>query len=290
MEVGEGFRALYVDNDSSFGTDDSAIDNASALLDDPAGRPVYMTTHPKIDLRSGTVDGIFRQSSIDFPFPWEPTTFAARFTAYLVVPSEGLRTFGVNSDDGFRLSIDGKVVAEQGRPRAAATTWGSYYFPAAGRYPMVLDYYENFGGDTVEFFQEVDGEPRLINEGSEIIATLDYERLVEASAVTTIDAGHISAQIDLTDVPEGLWDVVLIPSVGSPCRLGEAVRVVRQPGDLDGDGDVDLHDFAIFQGCFGGPGVEVGQQCQLADLDSDGDVDLQDFALFVMNFTGPAVQ
>jgi len=57
-------------------------------------------------------------------------------------------------------------------------------------------------------------------------------------------------------------------------------------GDLDGDGDVDLLDFGIFQANFTGPdgsGMTPGD----GDLDGDGDVDLLDFGTFQANFTGP---
>ena len=52
------------------------------------------------------------------------------------------------------------------------------------------------------------------------------------------------------------------------------------PGDLDGDGDVDLADFSIFCWAFGSkkgdPNYIPG-----ADLDHDGDVDMDDFELFM---------
>jgi hypothetical protein len=59
--------------------------------------------------------------------------------------------------------------------------------------------------------------------------------------------------------------------------------------DFDGDGDVDLADFASLSQCFGGslnppaPGCPAGVD---ADLDDDGDVDLADFAGFSQQFTG----
>ena len=58
------------------------------------------------------------------------------------------------------------------------------------------------------------------------------------------------------------------------------------PGDMDGDGDVDLDDYAVFAGCMAGlPGC-TPEQFDQADLDDDGDADLQDFALFQTLFTG----
>jgi hypothetical protein len=60
-------------------------------------------------------------------------------------------------------------------------------------------------------------------------------------------------------------------------------------GDLDGDGDVDLADFAAFAQCFGGANLPPAGSCPAgvdADFDDDGDVDLADFATFAQNFTG----
>jgi len=58
--------------------------------------------------------------------------------------------------------------------------------------------------------------------------------------------------------------------------------------DLDLDGDVDLADFAMFQGCFNGPNRAPKQAaCDDADFDKDADVDLLDFSAFQGCFNGP---
>ncbi len=58
--------------------------------------------------------------------------------------------------------------------------------------------------------------------------------------------------------------------------------------DLDGDGDVDLADFGLFQGCFNGPNRPyAGPACGRMDFDGDGDVDLADFGTFQGCFNGP---
>jgi len=49
-------------------------------------------------------------------------------------------------------------------------------------------------------------------------------------------------------------------------------------GDLDGDGDIDFEDFAIFADDWGCP---ASPDCGAADIDGDGDVDLGDFEKFV---------
>ena len=58
------------------------------------------------------------------------------------------------------------------------------------------------------------------------------------------------------------------------------------PGDLDGDGDVDIDDFNTFAGCMSGPDAAFPVDCDAADLDADSDVDLIDFVDCQRAFTG----
>jgi hypothetical protein len=59
------------------------------------------------------------------------------------------------------------------------------------------------------------------------------------------------------------------------------------PGDFDGDGDVDMTDFAHLQNCLSGDGSAYGPGCADADLDGDGDVDQSDVATFLPCVHGP---
>lgn len=55
-------------------------------------------------------------------------------------------------------------------------------------------------------------------------------------------------------------------------------------GDADGDDDVDLHDFAALQRCFGGG---VASECPFADTSGDGVVEVEDIDDFAAVATGP---
>jgi mono/diheme cytochrome c family protein len=75
-----------------------------------------------------------------------PDNFGYVFTGFLKVPADGDYTFSLDSDDGSRLSIDGRAVLEydgihgEGSPRTATVRL------AAGRRPIRLEYFQGIYG------------------------------------------------------------------------------------------------------------------------------------------------
>ncbi len=68
------------------------------------------------------------------------------------------------------------------------------------------------------------------------------------------------------------------------------LKPLGQPGDFDGDTDVDLTDFGTFQKCLTGANVTPpATGCSDADLDCDNDVDGADLAKFTNCMTGPEI-
>lgn len=84
----------------------------------------------------------------------------------------------------------------------------------------------------------------------------------------------------------GFADPAAISGVASDHRpvVADLIMPIRHDGD--GDGDVDLTDFAGFAACEGGPGGDAGDGCAVHDADGDGDVDMIDFASLTLVFTG----
>ena len=80
-----------------------------------------------------------------------------------------------------------------------------------------------------------------------------------------------------------LGDVVLDGAVGA--LAGEAAKSIF--GDFDFDGDVDLRDFARYQTCLAGlGGLSIGE-CVPGNLNGDQEIDLIDYAGFPAAMTGP---
>jgi len=62
------------------------------------------------------------------------------------------------------------------------------------------------------------------------------------------------------------------------------------PGDFNGDGDVDLDDFGLFQACLSGPGsITNDPACDPAKIDADEDVDYVDLYLFINCMSGAGI-
>jgi hypothetical protein len=219
-----GFIAFYAESTGAFGD----VNQAQSFLTNPTGAVRTLTTeHLTISRRTEGGGEIFPTQP--FPSPWNTGTvsnLAARYTGYINVASAGTRTFGVHSDDGFRLRINNTVVCEYPPPRGPDTTLGTYNFPGAGSFPIQLDWYENGGGDIVQLFQESTGGSRsLVNQGSEATVTLDDPIIITATDVTVVDEATITAEIDLTGAPPGLWSVIITPEQGSVCRLPDGLTV-----------------------------------------------------------------
>lgn len=76
-------------------------------------------------------------------------------------------------------------------------------------------------------------------------------------------------------------------------RSSETWELGTRAGDFDCDGDADLSDLKVLCDCLHGPEVVApppgcsSESFRRADLARDGDVDLHDFSLFEQEFTGP---
>jgi cytochrome c peroxidase len=127
--------------------------------------------------------------------------------------------------------------------------------------------------EVLDFYEGINGQVQFPDNQDPLIATISIPSAVRPQLIDFIANGLTDPRIAAEQFP---FD-------------RPTLRSELTPGDIDGDGDVDLADFAVFGQCFGGSNQPPAGACPsplIADLDADGDVDLSDFATFAQNFTG----
>ncbi len=71
--------------------------------------------------------------------------FSVRWTGKLVVPTSGLYEIGMNTDDGFRLYLNGQLLINDWNDHAARYTSVSVQLTAGQQNDLIIEYYENVG-------------------------------------------------------------------------------------------------------------------------------------------------
>ena len=99
----------------------------------------------------------------------------------------------------------------------------------------------------------------------------------------SLSGGYYGLTLDLCRDP--LADHSIINGTLDETEM-DVIYFEHAPGDMDSDGDVDMHDLTPMQTCTGADISEAGE-CAAADLDGDGDVDSDDFRIFEHNADGP---
>jgi len=166
--------------------------------------------------------------------------FAMRVTGTITIASGGTYSFGVNSDEGCRLSINGTALITDDSLHSA-TDHVAQLALAAGTYPLELIYFERFGGEAVELFAAAGSHPafdssfRLIGDTAN--GGLAVQTVVGGNPVpgfTVFQAVAVNADIYSLARATDLLDGVVYPQ--------RAVRTVVAPTiNYLGSGSVDGH-------------------------------------------------
>lgn len=125
------------------------IDEAEAVLNGVNAIDHLTGIYPVINfVGSGSDDARF-DDGVSTLHGGDQSNYALRATGILIIPTSGPWTFHVNSDDGFRLRLNGQVISEYADPRAPSDTFATVNLEA-GQYALELTFFEAGGGDEVE--------------------------------------------------------------------------------------------------------------------------------------------
>ncbi len=131
------------------------LTNAISLLNGTAVRNEATAITPVVNFydTDGGGGGANFNNDLDFPndSAADDNDFAIRATGTIVIPNAGTWTFGVNSDDGSRLTIGGQTVINDNTLHAPRDTFGQVSL-SAGEHDVELIFFERGGGAEVELF------------------------------------------------------------------------------------------------------------------------------------------
>ena len=130
------------------------IDKAEAVIATPSQRAAaYAENSPVINyLNTGAGAHYGNDRTVPgFTIGVDQDDYVIEAVGTITIPSPGTWTFGVNSDDGFKLTI-GTTIERCDCLRGPADTLQTFNFPAAGDYPLRLVAFERGGGSEVELF------------------------------------------------------------------------------------------------------------------------------------------
>ncbi|MBN1507030.1 MAG: lamin tail domain-containing protein [Sedimentisphaerales bacterium] len=136
----------------------SSLSAAESVISTPANRSTVVTaTAPVINFFNTGDQAHFTPDS---PFPGTTSgsdvdNYVILVTASLIIPTAGSWSFGVNSDDGFGMTLTrGSQVFSMSYPdpRSPGDTISTFNVTQPGAYNLRLVFYEQGGGSGLEFF------------------------------------------------------------------------------------------------------------------------------------------
>jgi hypothetical protein len=129
---------------------------------------------------------------IDIKPATRPDNFGFVFTGTLIVPEDGEYTFIMDSDDGSRLSIDGKMVIDhdgihgEGRPKRTVLRL------TQGRVPLRLDYFQGLFGKGLQLSWSGPSFKRRSLTAGEAFSRQDFNQALNNAEAAGLDANMVA--------------------------------------------------------------------------------------------------
>jgi beta-glucosidase len=182
------------------------------------GKPALVRQDPRVHFTWG-------MGSPDPKIPVEH--FSARWTGLLVPTVSGTYRLGASTDDGMRLTLDGKLLLNSWYDRGATLDYVTVTLEAGRSYDLQLEYYENTGWSfaSLVWERQVPEDPRIA-EAANLARQSDVAVIV---ATISEGEGYDRANLDLPGRQEEL--IQAVAATGTPTVVvligGSAVTMQR---------------------------------------------------------------
>ncbi len=200
------------------------------------------------------------------PAPEIPTdNFSARWTGKLVAPVSGTYALGATADDGVRVYLDGKLVAEDWTEHAPRTITGQVTLEAGRAYDVKVEYFESHIGAVAKlvWMPPSAGENHFTEaveaakKSDAVVMVLGISSKLEGEEMNVTEPGFKGGDRTSIDLPERQQR--LLEAVAA---TGKPIVVVLLSGSALAVNWADDHANAIVQAWY--PGEEGGTA--LADV------------------------
>jgi hypothetical protein len=272
---------------------------------DPAGAGGMDDRHDQILLSASLIDGEGFDYVGDPAMPYSTTTWNDANHSYRAWGNDGSSFDGTLTVAGNQMvgSTIAQALVDSAAGQGHLPVFLDMRVPPRITSDLTLDFGQAEQGAAAERLLAVANDGEVVLWGTNGVADLEYS--LEPMAGFTAPAGwfieppggssadHVIMMDTSTVGPMSGTLTIFSNAPDEPARIVSLVGEVvgsTVPGDLDGDGDVDLDDYARFAGCLNGPEVSAPPpgcnpaDFETADLNGDGDVDLEDCAFLVVVF------
>ena len=157
------------------------------------------------------------------PAPGVPADdFSARWTGKLVPTVSGKYRFGAIADDGVRVFLDGKLIAEDWTEHAPTTVTGEVTLEAGKSYDLKMEYYESKLGAVAKLVWQppaaTSGSPydeavKVAKQADAVVLVLGLSSQLEGEEMTVREPGFLGG--DRTDIGLPARQQALLESVAA---------------------------------------------------------------------------
>ena len=195
------------------------------------------------------------------PAPGLPADdFSARWTGKITPTVSGSYRLGATADDGVRIYLDGKLIAEDWTEHAPTTVTGEVMLEAGKSYELKMEYYESKIGAVARLVWQLPivntGSPyaeavRIAKEADTVVLVLGISSQLEGEEMSVREPGFLGGDRTSIDLPKRQQDLLeAVTATGKP------IVVVLLSGSALGVNWANEHVNAIVQAWY--PGEEGG--------------------------------